>query len=34
VAWYADSGLRQQFRGDAGFARPEICECLEEHGFL
>lgn len=34
VAWYADNGLRQQFRGDAGFARPEIYECLEEHGFL
>jgi hypothetical protein len=34
VARYADSGLRKQFRGDAGFARPEIYEYLEEHGFL
>ncbi|MBM3123308.1 MAG: hypothetical protein FJZ97_14150 [Chloroflexi bacterium] len=30
----AGSGLRKQFRGDAGFARPEIHECLEEHDFL
>jgi len=34
VQRYADSGLRKQFRGDAGFARPEIYEYLEEHGFL
>ncbi len=34
VARYAQSGLRKQFRGDAGFARPEIYEYLEEHGFL
>jgi len=34
VARYATSGLRQQFRGDAGFARPEIYEYLEEHEFL
>jgi len=34
VARYAQSGLRQQFRGDAGFARPEIYEYLEEHEFL
>ena len=31
---YAGSGLRRQFRGDAGFARPEIYEYLEEHDFL
>ena len=31
---YAGSGLRKQLRGDAGFARPEIYEYLEEHGFL
>jgi hypothetical protein len=34
VRRYADSGLRKQFRGDAGFARPEIYEYLEEHDFL
>jgi len=34
VARYAKSGLRKQFRGDAGFARPEIYEYLEEHDFL
>jgi hypothetical protein len=34
VRRYAKSGLRQQFRGDAGFARPEIYEYLEEHDFL
>ena len=31
---YAKCGLRKQFRGDAGFARPEIYEYLEEHEFL
>ena len=31
---YARSGLRKQFRGDAGFARPEIYEYLEENEFL
>ena len=31
---YARSGVRQQFRADAGFARPEIYEYLEEHNFL
>jgi len=34
VRRYAESGLRKQFRGDAGFARPEIYEYLEEHDFL
>ena len=34
VARYATSRLRKQFRGDAGFARPEIYEYLEEHEFL
>jgi len=34
VARYAKPGLRQQFRGDAGFARPEIYAYLEEHDFL
>ena len=34
VKRYAESGLRKQFRGDAGFARPEIYEYLEEHVFL
>jgi len=34
VTRYAGSGLRKQFRGDAGFARPEIYEYLEEHGFV
>ena len=34
VRRYAGSGLRKQFRGDAGFARPEIYEYLEEHDFL
>jgi len=34
AARYAQSGLRQQFRGAAGFARPEIYEYLEEHEFL
>jgi len=34
VARYAQAGLRKQFRGDAGFARPEIYEYLEEHNFL
>ena len=34
VTRYAESGLRTQFRGDAGFARPEIYEYLEEHDFL
>jgi len=34
VRRYAQSGLRKQFRGDAGFARPEIYEYLEEHDFL
>ena len=31
---YTESGLRQQFRGDAGFARPERYEFLEKHEFL
>ena len=34
VERYAKSGLRKQFRGDAGFARPGIYEYLEEHEFL
>jgi len=34
VKRYAPSGVRQQFRADAGFARPELYEYLEEHGFL
>jgi hypothetical protein len=34
VKRYVKSGLRKQFRGDAGFARPEIYEYLEEHVFL
>jgi len=34
VARYAKSGLRKQFRGAAGFARPELYEYLEEHDFL
>jgi len=34
VKRYAKSGVRQQFRADAGFARPELYEYLEEHGFL
>ncbi len=34
VTRYAGSGLRKQFRGDAGFARPEIYEYLQEHGFV
>ena len=34
MEWYAASGLRKQFRADAGFARPEIYEYLEEHDFL
>jgi hypothetical protein len=34
VERYAKCGLRQQFRGDAGFARPELYEYLEEHNFL
>jgi hypothetical protein len=34
VARYAQSRLRKHFRGDAGFARPEIYEYLEEHVFL
>ena len=34
VKRHADSAVRKQFRADAGFARPEIYEYLEEHGFL
>jgi hypothetical protein len=34
VEGYAKCGLRKQFRGDAGFARPEIYEYLAEHEFL
>ena len=34
VKRYAKSGLRKQFRGAAGFARPEVYEYLEEHEFL
>ena len=34
VKRYAESGLRQQFLADAGFARPEIYEYLEEHECL
>jgi hypothetical protein len=34
VKRYAKSGLRKQFRGDGGLARPEIYEYLEEHNFL
>ncbi len=34
VERYCGSGLRQQLRADPGFARPEIYEYLEEHGFL
>ena len=34
VARYERAGVRRYFRADAVFARPEICEYLEEHGFL
>ena len=34
VARYERAGVRRYFRGDAAFARPEIYEYLEEHGFL
>jgi hypothetical protein len=34
VKRYEGSGLRKQFRGDAGFARPEIYDYLEAHDFL
>ena len=34
VQRYAHCGLRKQLRGDAGFARPEIYDYLEEHEFL
>jgi hypothetical protein len=33
VARYRGSGLRMLFRGDAGFARPEIYEYLEGEGY-
>jgi hypothetical protein len=34
VKRYAESGLRKQLRGDAGFARPELYQYLEEHDSL
>ena len=34
VKRYANSTMRKQFRGDAGFARLEIYGYLEEHNFL
>ena len=34
VARYEQTGVRRYFRGDAAFARPELYEYLEEHGFL
>ncbi len=34
VQRYAHCGLRKQLRGDAGFARPEIYDYLEDHGFV
>jgi Transposase DDE domain group 1 len=34
VARYAGRGVRLCFRADAAFARPEIYEYLEAHGFL
>lgn len=34
VARYERAGVRRYFRGDAAFARPELYEYLEEHGFL
>jgi len=34
VARYERAGVRRYFQGDAAFARPEIYEYLEEHGFL
>lgn len=34
VERYRDSGLRKYFRGDAGFARPEMYRYFEEEGFL
>jgi hypothetical protein len=34
VARYAGRGMRLCFRADAAFARPEIYEYLEAHGFL
>ena len=34
VARYERKTVRQYFRGDAAFAKPEIYECLEEKGFL
>jgi len=33
VERYRGSGLRMLFRGDAGFARPEVYEYLESEGF-
>jgi hypothetical protein len=33
VERYRGLGLRMLFRGDAGFARPEIYECLEAEGY-
>lgn len=34
AARYERKGVRRYFRADAAFARPEIYEYLEEHGFL
>ncbi len=34
VQRYAHCALRKQLRGDAGFARPEIYDYLEDHGFV
>ena len=34
VARYEKKTVRKYFRGDAAFAKPEICEYLEEKGFL
>ena len=34
VQRYGHKKIRQYFRGDAGFAKPEIYEYLEENGFL
>jgi len=34
VARYREGNLRRFFRGDAAFAKPEICTFLEEEGYL
>ncbi len=34
VQWYEQKKIRQYFRGDAAFAKPELYEYLEGNGFL